>query len=183
MSTKDEQTGGAKDKEIEAKYLVVGDAWREEKIESASEIKQGYLTANFLWPVRIRVQDGRAVLTIKGQSSGLEQTEKEFDLTYIQKPEQTAKHALEVLKDFAVYLPIEKIRHVIPLGPFKCEVDEFTGANAGLVVAEVEFAKASDKEKFEKDHNPEWLGEEVTGDFRYRNNQLSKSPFTTWKAI
>jgi adenylate cyclase len=55
------------------------------------------------------------------------------------------------------------------------EVDEFFGNNEGLIVAEVEL-KFED-EFFEK---PNWLGDEVTGDIKYYNSQLSKRPFKTW---
>jgi len=46
----------------------------------------------------------------------------------------------------------------------------------GLVIAEVELN--SEDEDFEK---PEWLGEEVTGQIKYYNSQLSKEPYKTWR--
>ena len=55
------------------------------------------------------------------------------------------------------------------------EVDEFFGDNKGLIVAEVELN--SETEQFTK---PSWLGQEVTGDVRYYNSQLSNNPFITW---
>ena len=55
------------------------------------------------------------------------------------------------------------------------EVDEFDGNNQGLVIAEIELSKET--EIYEK---PNWLGEEVTGDIRYYNAQLSKQPYKTW---
>jgi adenylate cyclase len=56
------------------------------------------------------------------------------------------------------------------------EVDEFLGANKGLVIAEVELR--SEAEKFSK---PDWLGQEVTGDISYYNSKLSQTPFCDWK--
>ena len=55
-------------------------------------------------------------------------------------------------------------------------MDEFFGDNEGLVIAEVELQ--TEDETFTK---PDWLGEEVTGDIKYYNSQLSKQPFNTWK--
>ena len=45
----------------------------------------------------------------------------------------------------------------------------------GLIIAEVELI--SEDESFQK---PNWLGDEVTGDIKYYNSQLSKRPFKTW---
>jgi adenylate cyclase len=47
--------------------------------------------------------------------------------------------------------------------------------NKGLIVAEVELS--SENEKFEK---PDWLGQEVTGEIKYYNSQLSQHPFMNW---
>ena len=47
------------------------------------------------------------------------------------------------------------------------EVDEFTGANHGLTVAEVELKDA--KEQVEL---PDWIDREVSGDPRYFNSNL-----------
>ena len=56
------------------------------------------------------------------------------------------------------------------------EIDEFFGANKGLVIAEIELN--SENETFEK---PTWLGAEVTGNAKYYNSYLSKFPFSTWR--
>ncbi|HIC31200.1 MAG TPA: adenylate cyclase, partial [Flavobacteriaceae bacterium] len=56
------------------------------------------------------------------------------------------------------------------------EIDEFFDDNEGLVLAEIELN--TEDEVFEK---PNWLGNEVTGDIRYYNSQLSNQPFKTWK--
>jgi CYTH domain-containing protein len=55
------------------------------------------------------------------------------------------------------------------------EVDEFTGPNTGLIIAEVELSHKN--EKFLK---PDWLGREVTGEKKYYNSNLSKHPFINW---
>ena len=48
-------------------------------------------------------------------------------------------------------------------------------ARGGLVLAEVELS--SEDEAFVK---PAWLGQEVTGDARYYNSMLMKSPYKSW---
>jgi adenylate cyclase len=56
------------------------------------------------------------------------------------------------------------------------EIDEFLGANAGLIVAEIELS--SEEESFDR---PAWLGQEVTEDERYYNFNLAQRPFSEWK--
>ena len=55
-------------------------------------------------------------------------------------------------------------------------VDEFEGANTGLVVAEVELQFETQKIVM-----PPWAGEEVTGDRRYGNSHLARYPFVMWR--
>ncbi len=71
---------------------------------------------------------------------------------------------------------IDKNRWLVPAGgKLKFEVDEFHGENEGLVVAEIELP--AEDAAFSR---PEWLGEEVTGDKRYYNSMLMKTPYTKW---
>jgi adenylate cyclase len=51
-------------------------------------------------------------------------------------------------------------------------VDEFAGANAGLVLAEIELRHAGQTVLL-----PDWIGEEVTLDQRYRNSRLTDAPW------
>jgi CYTH domain-containing protein len=44
------------------------------------------------------------------------------------------------------------------------------------VIAETEIEKEDDNIEV-----PSWVGLEVTGDIKYYNSQLSKSPFKEWK--
>jgi CYTH domain-containing protein len=56
------------------------------------------------------------------------------------------------------------------------EVDEFTGANSGLTVAEVELKNSGEEVEL-----PDWIDREVSGDPRYFNSNLSIKPFSSWK--
>jgi adenylate cyclase len=55
-------------------------------------------------------------------------------------------------------------------------VDEFHAENEGLLLVEIELK--SEDQSFPR---PDWLGEEVTSDYRYYNSWLAKNPFTRWK--
>lgn len=70
---------------------------------------------------------------------------------------------------------IEKKRYKIGYGGLVWEVDEFSGENEGLVVAEVEL-----EDENQEIHKPEWIGKEVTGDPHYFNSSLSKTPYKKW---
>jgi len=71
---------------------------------------------------------------------------------------------------------IEKTRHRIEHGGRVWEVDVFDGANAGLVVAEIELpSEDADLEL------PAWVGAEVTDDRRYLNANLVAHPFSEWR--
>src|SRR5690606_6277051 len=154
--------------EIERKFLVVSDVFKTEAIRK-SHIIQGFLNSDKERTVRIRLKDDDGFLTVKGLSDdgGLSRFEWE---TKIAKPEA---EALLKLCEKGV---IDKMRYEIPVGNHVFEVDEFFGDNEGLIIAEIELTDVN--ETFQK---PNWLGEEVTGNTKYYNSQLSKQPFNTWK--
>lgn len=70
---------------------------------------------------------------------------------------------------------IEKTRHFVPIDDNIWEIDEFEGDNYGLIVAEIELSEAG--QRFTRPH---WLGEEVTHDLRYYNNNLAVNPYKNW---
>jgi adenylate cyclase len=65
----------------------------------------------------------------------------------------------------------------VPHAGHEWEVDEFLGANAGLIVAELELD--DEAEAFAR---PSWLGAEVTHDARYFNSYLASRPWRGWPA-
>ena len=152
--------------EIERKFLVEGDAWRTQG--EATLLRQGYLSLDPARTVRVRIDGENAFLTIKGKSVGASRGEWEYPIP--------VPDAAELLDGLCQQPLVEKFRHRIASGPHTWEVDEFLGANAGLVVAEIELA--SEDEAFEK---PDWLGREVTGDARYFNSRLIQHPYSQWK--
>ncbi|HET8837400.1 MAG TPA: CYTH domain-containing protein [Flavobacteriaceae bacterium] len=153
--------------EIERKFLVTSSEFKS-VANKRMHIRQAYLSSNPARSVRIRIQDEKGFITIKGKSnkSGLSRFEWEKEIP--------AKEA-ETLLDLCEAFPIEKNRFLVKFGEHVYEVDEFYAENQGLIIAEIELA--SEDENFLK---PEWLGREVTGDKRYYNAHLSKFPFTEW---
>jgi adenylate cyclase len=151
-------------KEIERKYLVRGDAWRE--LAQGVRYRQGYLSTVKERTVRVRTVDDRGYLTIKGVTIGATRREFEYDI-----PADDAASLLELCEQPLV----EKVRYKIPFGGLTWEVDEFEGANQGLIVAECELS--SEDQRIEL---PPWIGNEVTGDPRYFNSNLIAHPFTKW---
>ncbi len=152
--------------EIERKFLVKGDFTKD--IRESIHITQGYLSRVPERTVRVRIYDKEGFLTIKGKSnnSGLSRYEFEKEINY--------EEALELLKLCEKGI-IDKIRHLIDFKGHTFEVDLFKGENEGLIMAEIELE--DENETFE---TPEWLGEEITGDKRYFNSNLSKNPYKTW---
>ena len=71
---------------------------------------------------------------------------------------------------------MEKLRTRVKVGEHVWEVDEFLGANKGLLVAEIELA--AEDELFLL---PDWIGAEVTGEARYYNSSLIKQPYSQWQ--
>lgn len=154
--------------EIERKFLVKDPGYRE---DSGSKIRivQGFLNTDPNRTVRVRCIGTHGFITVKGKTfhHGTSRLEWEYEI-----PAEEA----EELMSLCVPTVIEKIRYQIPVGEHTFEVDEFLGANAGLVLAEVELS--DEDEVFPR---PSWLGEEVTGEIKYYNSQLCLNPFTTWK--
>lgn len=154
--------------EIERKFLVkkAGAPWRA-LASSYCNIKQGYMDCNGA-TVRIRTRNEKAFLTIKGPSANGGLSRYEFET------EIAPKDAMQLLKLCRGGL-IEKTRYLVPCGEHTFEVDEFHGANEGLVFAEVELG--SEDEDF---MCPDFLGPEVTGNRHFYNSHLLRDPYTNW---
>lgn len=155
------------DIEIERKFLVKSQAFKKEAL-SSYKIKQGFLNSHRDRTVRVRLRDDKGFITVKGKSTanGLSRFEWEKVISKIE-----AESLLQLCEKNI----IDKLRYEIKIGNHIFEVDEFYGPNEGLIIAEIELK--SESENFEK---PNWLGDEVTGDVKYYNSQLSKQPFKNW---
>ena len=152
-------------KEIERKFLVAHQAWRE-SVNTIHVYRQGYLSYDSERTVRVRATEVTGYLTIKGITEGLTRDEFEYEI-----PLADALALLQLCERPAV----EKKRYIVPNGAHVWEVDVFEGVNEGLVVAEIELG--SEDEAFDK---PNWLGNEVSADRKYSNSALSLHPFKDW---
>lgn len=154
--------------EIERKFLVSGDGWRRQVSRSVA-MRQGYLSREAgKASVRVRIEGEAANLNIKAAVVGNTRAEYEYAID--------PAEAAEMLGALCVGR-VEKTRHYVTIGAHTWEIDEFSGDNQGLVVAELELGAAD--EAYER---PAWLGAEVTEERRYYNHALSQRPFSQWSA-
>jgi adenylate cyclase len=151
-------------KEIERKFLVTDDTWRQ--LAEGSLYRQGYIASQGA-TVRVRIAGNQSYLTIKGPTVNYSRSEFEYPIPLAD--------AQEILDTLCVRPLIEKTRYKINLNGLVWEVDEFAGTNQGLILAEVELTDESQQIEL-----PNWIGEEVSGDPKYYNSYLVKHPFSEW---
>lgn len=153
--------------EIERKFLVLSEDWRS-AVSKSIDIAQGYIQAREDRTVRVRLKGDAAFITLKIATSSIERLEFEYPIP--------VEDARVLLTTACTEGSVTKVRHLVPASDgLMWEIDEFTGENAPLVVAELEVPSADTV--FER---PNWLGEEVSEDTRYLNARLAQQPWSTW---
>ena len=152
--------------EIERKFLLRSDAWRDQVSDSVQLI-QGYLLRGERSAIRVRIKGDVAELNIKHTLDGIHRLEYEYKIP--------VADAREIIEHVAQRPLIEKTRHYVAHGGELWEIDEFHGENAGLILAEIELDTVD--QPFDR---PTWLGEEVSDDPRFYNSNLSKRPYSRW---
>lgn len=146
-------------REIERKFLVKSEEWRR-KARPGSAIVQGYLARGRKAGVRVRIRDDKtATITIKSREAGASRDEYEYRIPL--------KDGLALL-ELCGKTRLEKQRFEVPQGKLRWEVDVFGGRHEGLVLAEIELSDEATRVRL-----PDWIGEEVTSDPRYRNASLA----------
>lgn len=146
-------------KEIERKFLVATDGWRQQA-RIGSRFRQAIVLSQDDRSARVRViDDAEAKLTIK---IGTGMTRHEFEYPI---PIDEARELLAL----ASGTTIEKVRYQVAQAPHVWEIDVYEGVLAGLVVAEIELADEAEQPAL-----PSWLGREVTGDHRFSNQALAE---------
>ncbi|NOT39274.1 MAG: CYTH domain-containing protein [Alphaproteobacteria bacterium] len=143
--------------EIERKFLVVGDRWREH-VTAKLELKDGLLSRDGDKKVRVRSFRDRATLAVKSRAVGMRREEFEYEI-----PVADAEAMLRLCGE----LVVEKTRNIVPWLGHTWEVDVYHGALKGIVIAEIELP--SETTTFER---PSWVGAEVTSDPRYKKIYL-----------
>jgi len=152
--------------EIEHKFLMEGNDWREH-ITHSIKYRQGYLSSQATSSIRVRISDKCAWLNIKSATVGTHRHEYEYEIPLLD--------ANEIINTLCRKPIIEKTRHFVIDDGNTWEIDEFYGENQGLIIAEIELTEIG--KFFSK---PYWIGEEVTHDLRYYNNNLAVHPYSEW---
>lgn len=155
-------------KEIERKFLIKDLPFDLDTFPH-DEISQGYLIADNDSELRVRVKNGREVILGVKKGNGLVRDETEVELL----PEQY--HQLWPQTRGA---RVNKTRYKIPHNTAKIEVDVYKDELLGLKTAEIEFLSESESNDFAK---PDWLGDEITEDARYKNKNLALKGMPTEK--
>jgi CYTH domain-containing protein len=129
-----------------------------------NEVERLLFESTRSWTTRIRIADGNAILTLKGERTHASATELEWSI-----PQDVADRILDLKK----YPSIVKTRFYWEgTDGMVWEIDEFDGHHSGLVLAEVELPNVHHKTAL-----PEWLGEEITGKHEWSNSTLSRQGF------
>ncbi|MCS5697635.1 CYTH domain-containing protein [Cyanobium sp. FGCU-52] len=165
--------------EIERRFLVRSDDWRAHVCGQA-ELRQGYLLADGQGrTVRVRLSDGdgeaRAWLTLKapqpsgdGEGDGaLARLEFEYPI-----PVDDARDLLRLAPH-----ELAKRRYRLDLPGGEWVLDVFEGANAPLVVVEVELTSVDSPLEL-----PAWCGREISGRHELSNASLARRPLALWSA-
>ena len=155
--------------EIERKFLVETAVWRK-PAAGGVRMRQGYVPTKDGTTVRVRIAGETAFLTLKDRAVGLVRHEFEYEIP--------VADAETLLNAMCAKPQVDKIRYRIPAAEpgLVWEIDEFLGDNAPLVTAEIELP--SEDTPFSM---PDWIGEDVTDDHRYKNNNLAAHPYSTWE--
>lgn len=151
--------------EIERRFLLANEDWRQ-AAAAPKLLSQGYFCVEKECTIRVRIAEGRAWLTLKGYLSDVSRSEFEYEI-----PVAHARQMMETMCSFR----LEKRRYEVEYQGFVFEVDEYSGENAPLIVAELELP--SEQTDFPR---PDWLGEEITSDARFTNAYLSRHPYSAW---
>lgn len=153
------------DREIERKFLAVGDGWRAQVSGDPVPMRAGYLSLRPEAVVRVRMEGREAVMTIKGKALDADGRERsEFNLPI---PVAQAESILSgPMIEGGV---VRKTRWPVSVDGHDFTVDVFEHPRPGLVLVEIELPHRD--ADFPR---PDWLGEEVTADASYMNSSIAR---------
>jgi CYTH domain-containing protein len=143
--------------EIERKFLVKTDAWRDQ-VTHSERLRDGLVAREDDLKVRVRSYGNRTTLCVKSARNGITREEFEYEIP--------ADHAAAI---FALCTGriLEKTRHYVPGLTGTWEVDVYHGLLEGIVTAEIELPSETAVVSL-----PDWVGEEITGDPRYSKTTM-----------
>jgi adenylate cyclase len=149
--------------EIERKFLVTDDSFKESSVTSIDTYFQAYIHIGDKKNIRIRIiNNEKSYITIKyNTENNLRRHEFEYEIPL--------SDAIDISINCTEYLL--KKRYTIPYKNRIWTVDEYIDSKCnGLVTAEVELD--NENQKFKK---PKWVGPEITGNPQYCNSNLTKT--------
>lgn len=157
-------------KEFERKFLARVDRLPKLSRDKATRITQGYL-ALAPYQVRVRKMGDRFIVELKGPD--------DLEIELFRPGNALGTLLLRRVAPLVAGI-ITKDRQLIPaeFDHLDWEIDFFLGANAPLVMVEIEMP--SKKYPLDKRPRPDWVGQEVTGDDRFKNKNLAVRPFSEW---
>jgi CYTH domain-containing protein len=147
--------------EIERKFLVASDDWRE-SVTRREHLIDGLIASSNGRKVRVRIREDEATLTIKSERIANRRYEYEYPIPLSDAKELLAMHCGTDLLD--------KIRHYVKVGSHQWIIDCYMGALDGVIIAEVELT-----DELERFTLPDWIGREVTADPAFRKINLLRS--------
>jgi CYTH domain-containing protein len=140
--------------EIERKFLVPNDEWRQSAVRSVS-IRDGLIAVYGDRKVRVRISGDTASIAIKGPRVGIARPEFEYEV-----PIADAERMLSTLCQDDT---LEKQRFFVEDAGATWSVDVYGGLLQGVIIAEIELMQESQDLVL-----PCWIGKEVTGDPFYK---------------
>ncbi|MBT9290203.1 CYTH domain-containing protein [Prosthecodimorpha staleyi] len=144
--------------EIERKFLIAHDGWRE-RASGSERLLDGLLSSGGTNKVRVRRSERTAWLTVKGPKSGIARDEFEYEIPVADADAMLARRCHGPI--------IERVRFAVPEGTHLWTVDVFLGPLDGLVIAEIEL-----RDEAAVVLPPNWVGPEITHDRRYGSAAL-----------
>ncbi|MDO5721056.1 MAG: CYTH domain-containing protein [Actinomycetaceae bacterium] len=165
-------------KEVERKFLIQGDQWRQ-SVTHSEALSQGYLASSPTCLVRVRTGSDCGWVTIKGATS-LTQTPQGQSLVRAEYEWQISLDQAQQMLSTLALTTVSKVRHFLDCAPGAWTVDEFEGENAPLLLLEIEHEDAAN---LRREDLPSWVGEEVSADNRYSNAALSQHPYSSWAPL
>ena len=150
--------------EIERRFLVDNEDWKDQVIRSES-FSQAYLNSSVdEWTTRVRIIDNnKGYITLKSSLNGLINYEFEYSI-----PRKDAIELIQLSK-----YKITKIRYQLKINKKNWVVDVFEKSNSGLKIAEIELNSESEEIRV-----PSWCGQEITGIKSLSNASLAKAPIS-----
>ena len=152
--------------EIERRFLLQNDSWREFITEKIF-IEQGYLSTSLDdWIIRIRFTGEDFKIALKKHIKGFTNFEFEYPIP-TRDGEKIMSNLTNSIKKERFFLEVEKKTWII---------DCFKESNYPLEIAEIELSKETEDLSL-----PTFISKEITGLRHFSNFSLAKKPFSEWK--